>query len=215
MTSASEAAALAFEAECDLRALLGQSHPSPLDLGAPFAVLPSGVYFAPDPHIWGLLDHTEQQQLRPPPGLGEPVLLEGVNPNWLRVLPFPYTAQQLLRFAEWSLLPELCNWMERDLWRPPLRVSSELAALEDRPRAWALAQFLAGGPDPDQQGEGPPRNSAAPRAHGPRQGSKSEMFLRLLAEHPSMPVARVNSLLPAPLDDSTARRLARKARSQR
>ena len=131
--------------------LMGQpAGGTPLDLGAPFKVLPSGVYFAPDPHAWRLLEPIEQAALAPPEGLGERVDAEGINPHWRRVLPFPFTARQLLQFAKYAMLPALCEWMEREAWHPPLLEDPALRALECWPRARALALFLAGGPDPDE-----------------------------------------------------------------
>lgn len=131
--------------EDELRALVGQpAGAGPLDLGEPFKVLPSGVYFAPDTHAWSLLDPIERAALAPPEGLGEQVIAEGVGSHWRRVLPFPFTAQQLLRFAEYAMPPELCEWMEREAWHPPLREDAMLLALADRPQAHELALLLAG-----------------------------------------------------------------------
>lgn len=123
---------------------------APPHLDAPFKMLPSGVYFAPDLHSWQMLEPTEQAVLAPPEGLGERVEADGVSPNWCRVLPFPYTEHQLLRFAEYALLPRLCEWMERDEWHPPLRLDPALDALTEAPRAFSLAVFLAGGAAPDK-----------------------------------------------------------------
>jgi hypothetical protein len=127
--------------EDDLRALMGRPPGAgPLDLGEPFKVLSSGVYFAPDPHSWALLAPSEQRALAPPPGMGESVIADEVRPYWRRVLPFPFSAPQLLRFAEYAMLPALCEWMERDQEDPAFD-----DMLADAPRALALARFLAGG----------------------------------------------------------------------
>jgi hypothetical protein len=133
--------------EDDLRALMGRPPGAgPLDLGEPFKVLSSGVYFAPDPHSWALLAPSEQRALAPPPGMGESVIADEVRPYWRRVLPFPFSAPQLLRFAEYAMLPALCEWMERDQEDPAFD-----DMLADAPRALALARFLAGGASPDVQ----------------------------------------------------------------
>jgi hypothetical protein len=46
----------------------------------------------------------------------------------------------------------------------------------------------------------------------PREGSKAWRFLQLLIENPDMPAARINAMLPEPMDDATARKLAREWR---
>lgn len=46
----------------------------------------------------------------------------------------------------------------------------------------------------------------------PRKGSKAWQFLQLLQAHPGQPAARINAMLPEPMDESTARGLARQWR---
>ena len=46
----------------------------------------------------------------------------------------------------------------------------------------------------------------------PRKGSKAWLFLQLMLEHPMLPAARLNAMLPHPMDDSVARSLARRWR---
>ena len=50
---------------------------------------------------------------------------------------------------------------------------------------------------------------------GPRSGSKAAAFDALARANPGMPASRLNALLPTPMDDATARRLARKLRAAR
>jgi hypothetical protein len=51
-----------------------------------------------------------------------------------------------------------------------------------------------------------------PKKRQPRKGSKAHAFLQLLTANPELPAARINAMLPEPMDESTARRLAREWR---
>lgn len=137
--------------EDDLRALLGQhAGGAPLDLGPMLRSEPLGVFFAPEPHAWSLLEPADQSALAPPDGLGVQVVADGIQPHWRRVLPLPFTPSQLLRFAEYAQLPELCRWMELE----PDSDRPEFNELRDRPSAHMLAVYLAGGPEPQMSAAG-------------------------------------------------------------
>lgn len=47
-----------------------------------------------------------------------------------------------------------------------------------------------------------------------RPGSAADQFLRLLTENPTTPAARINAMLPKPMDPRTARKLAAEWRSK-
>jgi hypothetical protein len=71
------------------------------------------------------------------------------------VLAFPFSAAELLRFVEESMLPALLHWCEQDE-----NDTAAFSCLESNPRARALAMFLAGGPDPTPEAH--PAEASAP-----------------------------------------------------
>lgn len=50
------------------------------------------------------------------------------------------------------------------------------------------------------------------RLRKPRTGTKAWHFLQALVDNPDLPAARINAMLPVPMDESTARALAREWR---
>lgn len=130
--------------EDEFRALIGARHSAPIDLDGLHRVHDDGIYFEPDPHTWGLTGNEwdwpsrDQMALTPPEGLAERVNGDGAQPR-LRVLPFPFAVEQLRAFAEYAMLPALCNWMDLDD-----DDEGEFETLAKHPRAQELALYLAG-----------------------------------------------------------------------
>lgn len=158
--------------EDEFRALIGALHPALIDLDGLHRVHDDGIFFEPDPHTWDLLGEEDgilskdQMALAPPEGLAERIYGDGAQPR-LRVLPFPFTAEQLRAFAEYAMLPALCDWMDLDD-----DAEGDFEILAEHPRAQALALYLAGRlsflPHAERTDVAPISGEPAPQAEMPR-----------------------------------------------
>jgi hypothetical protein len=132
-----------------------------------FQVLDDGVYFAPDAHGFAMLEPAERSALAPPEGLGDAGGAADPERGWWRVLPFPFSPQQLLAFAEYALETDLSRWFFAD---PDSDKDFDSIGVDTAPRARELARFLAGGPEPAapaESGEPVEQPAATPQREQP------------------------------------------------